>query len=575
MVAAGVDKLVNSAVTLGEGQANWDWVQSFRQYVGIHQETRTGIELSEHENSLLWPAVEGQNVDLNNLQKLHFSGSVHWTHHGGVLDVTLANPTIDFTTRRLLIDGASVGTLANPGVAINKKQTALLELPDLKAEVKDGYLLVTSFQPKITHFSDELVGFYEGESREPFVATIRINDVVGERPAPILWELFPDQYGHLRPRGLEPADPNFQDAEVSMEPALAKCIRWELDIDNPGQPIMKSHLARLTSLSCAGVKTPEEEKIRSLDGLQFAPRLVRVNLRQQRIQDLSPLRDHPKLTELDIAENNLTEINGLGYLPSLTNLNAENNNLVTISQVATLSNLETLNLDNNKLSDLRSLPYEKLTLNELRVSGNHIEDLSPLADYRALRILDLSNNNITHIDALKNIRGLREIDLSNNFIETIAPLQEHARRDVLEKLKVADNRLTERAELEAFGNRITDVPATGEIPQNKREKPGATSEPSTSASVVTSSAEPSTSASAEPSAEPSTTKSIEPSSTAPSAAPTTEPTTSASAEPGSSSPTTKRFVAVVAAVLGLLGGIGSAVLHVPWLRALITQLFRI
>ena len=208
MVAANVDQLVDSNVTLGAGEANWDWVRSFREYVGMHQETITGgITRSEHQRSLLWPTVEGQQVDLNNLQSIKFGGSVNWNHHGGILNVTLANPTVDFVNKRLLIDGMTVGTLANPGVPVDKKQTSLLDLPDLKAEVKDGYLLITSFRPRITHFSHELVGFYEGEIREPFVATIKINDVEGERPTPHLWELFPDRYGHQRPNSIAPTAP--------------------------------------------------------------------------------------------------------------------------------------------------------------------------------------------------------------------------------------------------------------------------------------------------------------------------------------------------------------------------------
>lgn len=106
MVAANVDQLVDSNVTLGAGEANWDWVRSFREYVGMHQETITGgITRSEHQRSLLWPTVEGQQVDLNNLQSIKFGGSVNWNHHGGILNVTLANPTVDFVNKRLLIDG--------------------------------------------------------------------------------------------------------------------------------------------------------------------------------------------------------------------------------------------------------------------------------------------------------------------------------------------------------------------------------------------------------------------------------------------------------------------------------------
>ncbi|MDO4762295.1 MAG: HtaA domain-containing protein [Corynebacterium sp.] len=473
----GADKLSNKVVTVSSGKANWDWVRSFRQYVGLHQEKRTNVTLDPHNNYLLWPLDEAQQLDLSNLQTLKFTGSVNWNHHGGVLDVTLANPTIDFVNKKLLVDGKTIGTLANPDVKVDKKQTGLVDLEDLKVEVKDGYLLITAFIPRNTHFSHELVGFYQGEAREPFVAAVKINELAGDAPEPILWQLFPEKFGHLRPSNYQVEDPNFQDEAINLDPALAKCVRKSLDITDENEQIMKSHMVKLKAFQCIGVNTPEDQKVRSLEGFQYAQNLSIVRLRDQRIEDLSPLRDHPNIVHLDISYNNLSEINGLGFLPKLTNLNADNNQLVNIDQVATLSNLERLRLNNNKLFHLKALPYDKGNLRYLEVKNNEIEDISPLSQYLYLKQVDLSSNAISKVDGLA-IRGIERIDISDNFVETLEPLKALLEYDNLRSLKADKNKITDtRESLKEFGGKLRGIPDEGDIPQNDREKPVAKTAP--------------------------------------------------------------------------------------------------
>ncbi|MDO5097954.1 MAG: HtaA domain-containing protein [Corynebacterium sp.] len=467
-VAEGVDRLAHPQVTLSEGKANWDWVRSFRQYVGRHQETRDQVELDPFNEYLLWPLKQNQQVDLNNLKKLHFAGSVHWTHHGGILDVTLANPTIDFEKKQLLVDGKSAGTLANPGQAVNETQEVLLELTDLKAEVKDGYLQVTSFRPKITSFANDLVGFYQGEYREPFVATIKISGSEGERPDPILWKLFPEKFDHLRPRNIVPDDGELEDKPVTLDPALEKCIRFELETE---EPITTKTLQRLFTLPCHGRNTQEDKKVRSLDGLQHAHRLSRVILAEQRVTDLSPLRDLTKIKELDVSGNGLTSISDIGHQPELLNLKANNNKLIDIDQILYLPALTRLELSNNKLFHLNGLPLNKENLRILKVDHNEIESVATLKDYLYLKELNVSHNAIADISPLGKIRGLEKLDASHNFItnpESLAPL---AAFDNLTSLRISHNKFESREPLAVFGNRLKDLPEGQPIPQNTAEKP--------------------------------------------------------------------------------------------------------
>lgn len=476
LVAAGSDTLVNPVVTLSEGKANWDWVRSFRQYVGRHQETRDKVELDPFNEFLLWPQKPNQQVDLTNLQKLQFEGSVHWTHHGGILDVTLANPTIDFAKKQLLVDGKSSGTLANPGVAVDEKQQVMLELTDLKAEVKEGYLLITSFRPKISSFANDLVGFYQDEFREPFVATLKIADSAGERPEPILWKLFPEKYDYLRPRNIVPDDSTLEDKPVTLDPALDKCVRYELDL-GPNDPITTKTLQRLFTLPCNGVRTPEDQKVQSLEGLQHAHKLSRVNLANQRIADLSPLRELGNLIDLDVSNNKLTSINDIGHQPKLINFKANDNQLIDIDHLLYLPALETLELNNNKLFHLNGLPLDKENLRFLYVNNNEIESIEGLKEYLYLKDVDLSHNAIKDVSPLGKIRGLEKINVSHNFItnpETLVPL---ASFDNLRELRISHNKFESRDALAVFGSRLKDLPEGQPVPQNTNEAPAPKSAP--------------------------------------------------------------------------------------------------
>lgn len=199
--------------------------------------------------------------------------------------MSISNPTIDFANKKLLVDATTAGTMAG-GSAQTFTQEALLDLPDLSYEVRDGYLLVYSHKPVITDLSHSIVGFYRGETREPFVATIKLDGAAADQPAPVLWELFPDLYKN--PDG-DPIIDNEDTFDVNVpDPALRKCILDELDLPQDA-PIVNKVLKQLGSFNCIGVHLSEDEKIKSLEGLQHATNLSRLRISYHNITDLSPL----------------------------------------------------------------------------------------------------------------------------------------------------------------------------------------------------------------------------------------------------------------------------------------------
>ncbi|APT91708.1 hypothetical protein CPHO_00825 [Corynebacterium phocae] len=485
----GAETIADKKVTLEKGTANMDWVHSFRLYVGEHQETRTGgVELDPHNHYLLWPVQKNQEIDLDNLTELKLDGSVNWVHHGGILNVTLSNPTIDFVNKKLVVDGNSVGTLKKPGVAVNERGP-LLDLTDLKAEIVDGYLRVTSFKPVNTAFADKLVGFYEGESREPIVLTAKIADSETDNPEPILWKLFPERYGSLRPNSYYEEDPSLLEKPISIDPRLEECVRWELDLEDSKEPLTNKDMHKLTRLFCIGEGKNGNGKVKDISALAFAPRLARLNISQQEISDLSPLQQLENLIELDVSSNPLKTLSGLGYQPKLQTLRANNAQLETIEHLFSLKALTSLEVNDNDLDSLTGLPdpnespNDDYDLNEVQAANNRIREADILSKYTYLKKIDLRNNQLDSVEQLA-IRGLETLDVRDNYISDLSPLETIAAKPNglaivrLEKIHAENNLVEDVSGLSEDLKKYLSGVKDGKLPvRENTERPAATVRP--------------------------------------------------------------------------------------------------
>ena len=448
IAAANLPKDAETSVTLETGTANFDWRRSFRQYVGEENETRAGgVELDQLTGSLFWPAKGKQEVDLANLTELQFDGSVSWNKYGGILDVSLANPVLDLANKQLKVHGKTAGTMANPGKAV-ERDDVLLTMPDLQAEIRDGYLLVYSHKPIITEFARDLVGFYSGESAEPFVATFQIAGMTPSTQdkkvaAPVLWQLFPKQYETLRPPNYHVDDPSIEAIPVELDPRLAECIRFELDIPDE-TAITRKDLARLQSFSCVGAGTKGNGKVNSLQGLEFAKNLGRMTLRDSEIADIAPLKNLESIEELTITNSKLRSVADIGYQPKLQRLDLEGNQITSVAPLFGLTQLSTLNVNNNRITSLEGLPLENEELQKLYAANNRIREVAPLKQHRYLKEVDLSNNFIEDVAPL-NIRGIQTINLRDNYVKDFTPLE-----------PLMNNRWAPLKKLEVDGNYVSD-----------------------------------------------------------------------------------------------------------------------
>ena len=144
---------------------------------------------------------------------------------------------------------------------------------------------------------------------------------------------------------------------------------------------------------------PREERIESLEGLQYAT----------------------NLTELHLYFNYISDISPLSGLSNLRILYINNNRILDLTPLRGLTSLEELGLGWNWISDLT--PLQGLTsLRQLFIEGNRIQDLRPLRGMTGLQALRASRNRISDVSPLQGLTALAELNLEANRIQDIAAL---------------------------------------------------------------------------------------------------------------------------------------------------------
>ncbi|RXT08756.1 leucine-rich repeat domain-containing protein [Ammoniphilus sp. CFH 90114] len=147
-----------------------------------------------------------------------------------------------------------------------------------------------------------------------------------------------------------------------------------------------------------------------------------LNAAKQGITNLEGIELLENLTGLYLADNSVSgSVYQLGQLTHLLDLDLSGNSLQDISPLANLVELQTLYLNRNNISDIE--PLNQLTsLTELALVQNNITDISSLSNLAKLRTLKLDMNKIEGLSSLGNLRELEELYLSTNEIKEINSL---------------------------------------------------------------------------------------------------------------------------------------------------------
>ena len=230
------------------------------------------------------------------------------------------------------------------------------------------------------------------------------------------------------PNTAEPPSPDPVDSwyneEDSDESAPVEAVLWQVLGKHPSDAT-KAELATVTHL-------PQVAPWRGFSGGVMLQ------------HELDLLAACVNLVELEIVAMSLSneQLRVLGSLTKLESLKLSGNRISDLSPIARLTNLESLNLHENRISDLS--PIARLTnLRTLDISANPIADLRlrPVIELPNLTALSASDIGLTDLRPLAGLVNLEHLVLWSNQIDDLSPLAG----------------LVNLEHLELWGNQIDDL----------------------------------------------------------------------------------------------------------------------
>ena len=138
------------------------------------------------------------------------------------------------------------------------------------------------------------------------------------------------------------------------------------------------------------------------------------------------IEDFMSLSTLEIRNANISSIEGLQYAKNLTKVNFYGNNISDINPVKHLTKLQTLNMIDNKISDLS--PLHELSRKEnmlftIKLDRNLVSDFSSAVRLSKLTMLHLSYNKLSNLNFLNGSGvNLSRLDIRFNNISDASPL---------------------------------------------------------------------------------------------------------------------------------------------------------
>lgn len=155
--------------------------------------------------------------------------------------------------------------------------------------------------------------------------------------------------------------------------------------------------------------------INNLAGLEQAPNLKIVSLRQNDITDIAPLKHLRRIERLDLSENPLENVDILRASLTLKDLNLKHTQVSKLDALSGLRRVEVLNLAGLKLGKQSLSPVSKLSnLKVLRLNHSDIRDARELHTLSGLQELHLNSNALGKIAGLEKLSSLAILQLEDN-----------------------------------------------------------------------------------------------------------------------------------------------------------------
>ena len=186
-----------------------------------------------------------------------------------------------------------------------------------------------------------------------------------------------------------------------------------------GNPISDySGLSRLYSLETLGLEDTglQDDDLDSLKGLSNLRLLTITNNPELGGEAVDKLKS--ALSASYVEHDDLVysiEIGGEKFREDLTELDLSNRALTDISALALFKNLQIVNLRGNNLENISVLQWTR-GITKLDLACNSISDPTALTGLPYLETLDISGNKISSVDVFVTMTGLKELNLSGNNI---------------------------------------------------------------------------------------------------------------------------------------------------------------
>ena len=196
---------------------------------------------------------------------------------------------------------------------------------------------------------------------------------------------------------------------------LEQAIQTKLISDGTikeGDKITKESLLKLEKFEFNGSSLPLGERVKSIEGLQYAKNINNLYLGHHQIEDISYLQDLKNLKHLTLGKSTIKN-EDLRYLRKLTKLQTLNVGTCGLSDVSELRHLKgliTLSIDTNPITDV-SFINELPNLTNLHLYSTKVKDVTPLLQHPKLSYLDARYNIFEQEDLLQVIKKIETVIL--------------------------------------------------------------------------------------------------------------------------------------------------------------------
>ena len=186
-----------------------------------------------------------------------------------------------------------------------------------------------------------------------------------------------------------------------------------------GNPISDySGLSRLYSLETlvledTGLQDADLDSLKGLSNLRLLTITNNPELGGEAVDKLKSALSASYVEHDDLVYS--IEIGGEKFREDLTELDLSNRALTDISALALFKNLQIVNLRGNNLENISVLQWTR-GITKLDLACNSISDPTALTGLPYLETLDISGNKLSSVDVFVTMTGLKELNLSGNNI---------------------------------------------------------------------------------------------------------------------------------------------------------------